>query len=133
MAETRKPGPLVYSIPAHRGFADALVAGLVPRYNEPGFGLARLTLLVPSSRAARTLSEAFIRHAGENGEGGLLMPRMIAVGDLDLDEKLGAGLDPLGAADIPPACGSAIGVARARSIRLARRTFPPPAIRWRAG
>lgn len=104
MAETRKPGPLVYSIAAHRGFADALVAGLVPRYREEGFGLARLTLLVPSSRAARTLSEAFIRHAGENGEGGLLMPRMIAVGDLDLDEKLGAGLDPLGASDIPPAC-----------------------------
>lgn len=99
-----RAGPLVYSIAAHRGFADALVAGLVPRYREPGFGLARLTLLVPSSRAARTLAEAFIRHAGENGEGGLLMPRMIAVGDLDLDEKLGAALDPLGAADIPPAC-----------------------------
>ena len=104
MAEPRKPGPLVYSIAAHRGFADALVAGLVPRYREEGFGLARLTLLVPSSRAARTLSEAFIRHAGESGEGGLLMPRMIAVGDLDLDEKLGSALDPLGAADIPPAC-----------------------------
>jgi ATP-dependent helicase/nuclease subunit B len=97
-------GPLVYSIAAHRGFADALVAGLVPRYREEGFGLARLTLLVPSSRAARTFSEAFIRHAGASGEGGLLMPRMIAVGDLDLDEKLGAALDPLGAADIPPAC-----------------------------
>ncbi len=104
MAEPRTPGPLVYSIAAHRGFADALVAGLVPRYREPGFGLARLTLLVPSTRAARTLSEAFIRHAGEQGEGGLLMPRMVTVGDLDLDEKLGAGLDPLGAAEIPPAC-----------------------------
>ncbi|KPF65030.1 PD-(D/E)XK nuclease family protein [Porphyrobacter sp. AAP60] len=104
MAEPRVTGPLVYSIAAHRGFADALVAGLVPRYREPGFGLARLTLLVPSSRAARTLSEAFIRHAGETGERGLLMPRMIAVGDLDLDEKLGAALDPLGASDIPPAC-----------------------------
>lgn len=104
MAEPRDVGPRVYSIAAHRGFADALVAGLVPRYREPGFGLARLTLLVPSSRAARTLSEAFIRHAGETGEGGLLMPRMIAVGDLDLDEKLGPPLDPLGAADIPAAC-----------------------------
>lgn len=104
MAEPRRAGPLVYSIAAHRGFADALVAGLVPRYREPGFGLARLTLLVPSTRAARTLSEAFIRHAGDAGETGLLMPRMIAVGDLDLDEKLGAALDPLGAAEIPPAC-----------------------------
>lgn len=104
MAEPRRTAPRVYSIAAHRGFADALVAGLVPRYREEGFGLARLILLVPSSRAARTLSEAFIRHAGEAGEGGLLMPRMITVGDLDLDEKLGAALDPLGAADIPPAC-----------------------------
>lgn len=104
MAEPRKLRPLVYSIAAHRGFADALVAGLVPRYREDGFGLARLTLLVPSSRAARTLSEAFIRHAGETGEGGLLMPRMIAIGDLDLDKKLGAALDPLGVSDVPPAC-----------------------------
>jgi ATP-dependent helicase/nuclease subunit B len=104
VAEPRRTGPLVYSIAAHRGFADALVAGLVPRYREEGFGLARLTVLVPSSRAARTLSEAFIRHAGETGAGGLLMPRMIAVGDLDLDERLGAALDPLGAAEIPPAC-----------------------------
>jgi ATP-dependent helicase/nuclease subunit B len=43
--------PKVHSIAAHRGFADALVAGLVPRFREPGFGLARLTLLVPSSGA----------------------------------------------------------------------------------
>ena len=29
------------------------------------------------------------------------MPRMVVVGDLDLDETLGPLLDPLGAADIP--------------------------------
>lgn len=92
--------PSVYSIAAHRGFADALVAGLVPRYAEEEFGLARLTLLVPSARAARTITEAFVRHSGE---GGLLMPRMVTVGDLDLDEALGSLLDPLGASDIPPA------------------------------
>ncbi|MHA7818100.1 MAG: PD-(D/E)XK nuclease family protein [Erythrobacter sp.] len=98
-----RPGPRVYSIAAHRGFADALVAGIVPRYSEEGLGLARLTLLVASSRAARTFSEAFIRWCGENGVDGLLMPRMVTVGDLDLDESLGALLDPLGASDIPPA------------------------------
>jgi ATP-dependent helicase/nuclease subunit B len=92
-------GPQVYSIAAHRGFADALVAGLIPRYSEPDVGLARLTLLLPSTRAARTLQEAFVRASG----GGLLMPRMAVVGDLDLDETLGTLLDPLGAADIPPA------------------------------
>ncbi|MEM8725513.1 MAG: PD-(D/E)XK nuclease family protein [Pseudomonadota bacterium] len=95
--------PNIYSIAAHRGFADALVAGLVPRYAEEELGLARLTLLVPSTRAARTISEAFIRHTGETGAAGLLMPRMVAVGDLDLDEKLGTLLDPLGASDIHPA------------------------------
>ncbi|MEL6486564.1 MAG: double-strand break repair protein AddB [Pseudomonadota bacterium] len=96
-------GPEVYSIAAHRGFADALVAGLVPRYAEGELGLARLTLLVPSSRAARTISEAFVRHTGETGQAGMLMPRMVAVGDLDLDEALGALLDPLGASELPPA------------------------------
>ncbi len=95
--------PQVYSIAAHRGFADALVAGLVPRYAEQHFGLARLTLLLPSTRAARTMSEAFVRHAGEAGNPGLLMPRMVLVGDLDLDESLGPLFDSLGAgAAIPP-------------------------------
>ncbi|ABC63105.1 PD-(D/E)XK nuclease family protein [Erythrobacter litoralis] len=98
-----RPGPQVYSIAAHRGFADALVAGLVPRYAEDGLGLARLTLLLPSTRAMRTVSEAFIRHFGEIGVKGMLMPRMAAIGDLDLDETLGSLLDPLGASDIPPA------------------------------
>lgn len=99
----RRSGPQIYSIAAHRGFADALVAGLVPRYREPGFGLARLTLLVPSTRARRTITEAFIRHFGAQGEPGLLLPRMAVVGDLDLDETLGPLLDPLGASAIPPA------------------------------
>lgn len=95
--------PAIYTIAAHRGFADALVAGLMPRYREGDLGLARLTLLVPSRRAARTLSEAFIRHGGASGEAGLLMPRMVTIGDLDLDEALGSLLDPLGASDVPPA------------------------------
>ena len=98
-----RPAPEIYSIAAHRGFADALVAGLVPRYSDDSFGLSRVTLVLPSSRARRTISEAFIRHAGESGRAGLLMPRMAVIGDLDLDEALGSLLDPLGASDIPPA------------------------------
>jgi ATP-dependent helicase/nuclease subunit B len=95
-----RTAPEVYSIAAHRGFADALVAGLVPRYANPELSLARLTVLLPSGRAVRTLQEAFIRHSGS----GLLMPRMAVVGDLDLDEALGPLLDPLGAGEaIPPA------------------------------
>ena len=90
----------VYSIAAHRGFADALVAGLIPRYADRDLGLARLTLLLPSSRAIRTVTEAFVRLSS----GGMLLPRMATVGDLDLDETLGPLLDPLGAgSEIPPA------------------------------
>jgi ATP-dependent helicase/nuclease subunit B len=95
-----RAGPQIYSIAAHRGFADALVAGLIPRYSEADLGLARLTLLLPSRRAQRTVTEAFVRLS----EGGMLLPRMAIVGDLDLDETLGALLDALGAgAEIPPA------------------------------
>ncbi len=109
-------GPSVYSIAAHRGFADALVAGLLPRYREEGFGLARLTLLLPSRRTVRTVTEAFIRLAGDQGLGGMLLPRMAVVGDLDLDETLGSLLDPLGAgSEIPPAADP-----MGRWFRLAR-------------
>ncbi|AKM11600.1 double-strand break repair protein AddB [Croceicoccus naphthovorans] len=90
----------IYSIAAHRGFADALVAGLIPRYAEDRFGLARLTLLLPSRRAVRTVTEAFVRLSGE----GLLLPRMAVIGDIELDETLGPLLDPIGdGADVPPA------------------------------
>ena len=95
-----RPGLQVYSIAAHRGFADALVAGLIPRYAEADTGMARLTLLLPSRRAERIVTEAFVRLSG----GGLLLPRMAVVGDLDLDETLGPLLDPLGAgSEVPPA------------------------------
>ncbi|WP_432200626.1 double-strand break repair protein AddB [Erythrobacter sp. W53] len=102
-ADVKASTPQVYSIAAHRGFVDALVAGLVPRYRDDEFGLARLTLLLPSTRAQRLVSEAFIRHAGAEGHSGMLMPRMAVIGDLDLDEALGTLLDPLGAPDIPRA------------------------------
>lgn len=129
--------PQLYSIAAHRGFADALVAGLVPRYADPEFGLARLTLLLPSARAARTMAEAFIRHAGETGAGegargnGLLLPRMAVVGDLDLDETLGTLIDPLGVgAEIPPAADPTYRWLRLAALIADERgdaALPPPA------
>ncbi|MDT0575065.1 double-strand break repair protein AddB [Croceicoccus sp. F390] len=88
----------IYSIAAHRGFADALVAGLIPRYGQDETGLARLLLLLPSHRAIRTVTEAFVRLGGD----GLLLPRMAVVSDLDLDETLGPLFDPLDSdSDIP--------------------------------
>ena len=122
--------PQLWSIAAHRGFADALVAGLIPRYREPGFGLARLTLLLPNRRAVRNLTEAFVRAS----EGALLLPRMVVVGDLDSDDAPGVLFDPLDehGAEIPPAVDPEVRLlALARllgeEMAVAGRPVPGPA------
>ncbi|HEU4967589.1 double-strand break repair protein AddB [Sphingomonas sp.] len=91
--------PSVYTIPPHRSFADALVAGLMAREGRDRMTLARGLVLVPNNRAARAVQDAFVRRA----EGGLLLPRLVPIGDPELDERIGAFLDPIDAEPIPPA------------------------------
>ena len=98
--------PAVYAIAAHRGFADALVAGLISRYGGGDLGLARVTVLLPNRRAVRTVTEAFVRAAGAlDARAGLMLPRMAVVGDLDddVDSPLGPLLDPLAEDAVPAA------------------------------
>lgn len=91
--------PAVYAIGAQRGFADVLASGLIKRFGGDPLGLARLTLLIPNRRAGRAITDALVRHAST----GLLLPRMVLIGDSDLDESLGALLDPLGEGEaVPP-------------------------------
>lgn len=92
--------PAVYNIPAHRAFADALAAGLLAQHGDDPMALARGIILVPTNRAARAISDAFVRRV----KSGLLLPRLVPIGDPELDETLGNALDPIGTgADIPPA------------------------------
>jgi ATP-dependent helicase/nuclease subunit B len=91
--------PSVYTIPPHRSFADALVAGLMAREGRDRMTLARGLVLVPNNRAARAIQDAFVRRA----EGGLLLPRLVPIGDPELDDRIGAFLDPIDAEPIPPA------------------------------
>src|SRR5688500_8625763 len=92
--------PLVYSIPAHRSFADALAIGLIQAIGRDPMALAKGRILLPNNRALRTLTEAFVRMS----DGGLVLPRLIAIGDPDLGERIGGALDPIElASDIPPA------------------------------
>jgi ATP-dependent helicase/nuclease subunit B len=92
--------PLVYSIPAYRSFSDALVNGLLASFGRDPMALARGRIILPNNRAVRTITEAFVRAS----EGGLVLPRLIAIGDQDIDERIGGALDPLDLADdIPPA------------------------------
>lgn len=96
MAEAVKPA--LFSIPAHRAFADALAAGLIRRFGGEPLGLARGLVLLPNNRAKRAMTDAFVRAS----QGGLLLPRLVAIGDLD--EATGAALDPADDADpVPPA------------------------------
>ncbi|QKS00989.1 double-strand break repair protein AddB [Sphingomonas sp. CL5.1] len=98
MAEGRRPR--VYTIPAHRAFADALVAGLMRRHGGDPLGLARGLVLLPNNRAKIAITEAFVRASG----GGLVLPRLVAIGADDLGEAIGAALDPADdAAPVPPA------------------------------
>lgn len=98
MAERR--GPHLYTIPTHRAFADALASGLIRQFGGDPLALARGFVLVPTNRAKRTMTEAFVRASGA----GLLLPRLIAIGDADIDEAIGAALDPADARNpVPPA------------------------------
>ena len=97
MAE--RAAPALYTVPAHRPFADALAAGLIARTGGDQLALARGLVLVPNNRAARAISDAFVRRA----EHGLLLPRLVPIGDLDLGDGPGSALDPADGAPVPPA------------------------------
>ena len=92
--------PTVYTIPPHRAFADALAAGLAARFGRGKADLAQGLVLVPNNRAGRAVQEAFVRRSG----GGLLLPRLVTIGDPELDERIGGALEPLGEGEeVPPA------------------------------
>ncbi|EPR09849.1 helicase [Sphingobium indicum IP26] len=90
----------MFNIPAHRAFSDALVTGVLAQHGDDPMRLAQGMILLPNNRAIRSVSDAFVRKSG----GGLLLPRLVALGDPDLGEQVGGALDPLGEDDsIPPA------------------------------
>ena len=92
--------PQVFTIPAHRSFADALVAGIMARFGSDPLELARGRILLPNNRAVRAITDAFVRASGT----GLLLPRLVPIGDPELDDRIGGALDPIDQGEpIPPA------------------------------
>ncbi|MCW3837869.1 double-strand break repair protein AddB [Sphingomonas canadensis] len=90
----------LYTIPPHRAFSDALVIGLIRRFGGDPLRLARGMVLLPNNRAKRAIHEAFVRAS----KGGLLLPRLVAIGDPEIGEAAGAAFDPADAAEpVPPA------------------------------
>ena len=90
----------VFTIPTHRSFADSLVAGLIARYGRDPISLASGRILLPNNRAVRSITDAFVRASGS----GLVLPRLIPIGDPEIDERIGGALDPAGIDNpVPPA------------------------------
>jgi ATP-dependent helicase/nuclease subunit B len=90
--------PRLYTIAVGLSLADTLAGHLLEDAGENRETLADTLILLPNNRAIKTLTDSFVRSA----DNGLLLPRMVALGDLGLDEALGPLLDPIGDAGAPP-------------------------------
>jgi ATP-dependent helicase/nuclease subunit B len=89
--------PRLYAVPLGYSLADTLAGYLLDQAGEARETLADTLILLPNNRAIKTLTDSFVRRA----EKGLLLPRMVAVGDLNLDEAMGPLLDPIGDSALP--------------------------------
>ncbi len=91
----------VANIPAGAPFVDSLAAGIWQMVGKDDpLALTRVTVLLPTRRAIRSLREAFLRLGGGVP---LLLPRLMPLGELDeeallLEESAGEG-----AIELPPA------------------------------
>jgi len=82
--------PRVFTIPASAPFLPTLIEALVKGRLVPGFAaageplaLAGATIYLPTRRACRLARDAFLDVLGTKG---VLLPRIVAVGDVDEDE-----------------------------------------------
>jgi ATP-dependent helicase/nuclease subunit B len=114
--------PRLFTIPAHRSFADALAAGLLAEHGKDPMSLARGRILLPNNRAVRTVTEAFVR---ASDGGGLVLPRLIAIGDPELDDRIGGALDPAGEGESEAILPAAEPLPRLLALmQLVRREMP---------
>ena len=101
----------IYTVPAGRPFlaslAEAILAGDLPRRGGPkptAIDLSKMTLLLPTRRAARALGEAFL---AASGGAALLLPRIRPISEGQDDLALLSGGDSASAFaddfEIPPA------------------------------
>ncbi|MDP4822881.1 MAG: double-strand break repair protein AddB, partial [Aestuariivirgaceae bacterium] len=102
------PQPHLFTVPPDvpflRALARAVLAGGFPRADTSAPGpidLPRWTIYLPTRRAARALTQAFLEESGSTSR---LLPRIRPLGDVDEEEL--AFAEPLpgaGGEDIPPA------------------------------
>jgi ATP-dependent helicase/nuclease subunit B len=90
----------LFTVPYGCDLSDAAVEAIFDRCGKDPLSLSQSLIFLPNNRAIRSLTEAFVRRASP----GLLLPRLVAVGDLSLDEALGGTIDQLDSAAsiLPP-------------------------------
>ena len=100
MAERRfKVSTIAPGVP----FVDALATGVLARRGGEPLALVGVTLLLPTRRACLALRDAFLRRSGG---GAMLLPRIMPLGDLDVDEAEPGAEEAVmasGGDEIPPA------------------------------
>ncbi len=90
-AEQRPIRPSLYTVPYGADLCSASVDAIFESVGGDALALSEAIILLPNNRAVKSMTEAFVRRASP----GLLLPRLVAVGDLALDEALGPLIDPL--------------------------------------
>lgn len=75
----------LFNIPPEQPFVDALAAGLMQMAGGDSKALAQMRVLLPTRRACRALSDAFLRLVDGKAT---LLPMMTPLGDVDSDELL---------------------------------------------
>ena len=75
--------PKLYTIAPERPFLAILARGLLAMSGSDPLALSRITVLLPTRRAARSLRDAFLRTDPDGKEPGapLLLPRMRPIGE----------------------------------------------------
>jgi len=73
----------IYNITSGKSFADSLVRGILERTNGDPLELSQYMILLPSRRACRVISDAFLRHSQGKP---MILPSMYPIGDVDAEE-----------------------------------------------
>ncbi len=91
----------VYTIPQTTSFLDKLSEYILSTYGTNPIELTRLTLLLPTRRACRSMRESLLKISG--GQAAIL-PRIRPIGEIDEDISLifSGGMDDLDIFEIPP-------------------------------
>ena len=85
------PRAHVFNVPLGNDLCDVTAQWILQSAGADPLAISNNILLLPNNRAIKAMTGAFVRQAAP----GMLLPHMVAVGDMQLDEALGPMLDPI--------------------------------------